>query len=139
MVLCFFLTCSIISAETDPPTGLRCTSSCTNLPKRKEIPYIEMSRDNDQKSKQSLYTEMLSDNDQKKRITANVSSSKINLSISLSENIHFLQLPASYPFNPRLTTLTFPWTSQFVHFIVTLEDVKIGLEKFLGPKMTPIT
>ena len=33
--------------------------------KRKEVPYLEMSRDNDQKRKESPYMEMSRDNDQK--------------------------------------------------------------------------
>ena len=39
--------------------------------KRKEVPYLEMSRDNDQKRKESPYLEMSHDNDQKPAYLSN--------------------------------------------------------------------
>ena len=39
---------------------------CTNLQKKKQIPYMELSADNDGKREQSLYVEKSRDNDQKR-------------------------------------------------------------------------
>ena len=41
------------------------TTFCTILPNKEEVPYMELSRDNDRKRKESPYMEMWPDNDKK--------------------------------------------------------------------------
>ena len=68
-----------------------------------------MSRGNDQKRKQSPYTEISRDNDQKHAYISNEMQLQ-NHSSTFFHKSNF-QLPAFYLVHPWLTTLPLPWTS----------------------------
>ena len=95
--------------------------------KRKEVPYMEMTRDNDQKTKEVPYMEVSRDTDAYK--SSNFHSQK---------STRFFQLPAFYLVHPRPTILQKPSTNWLAPTMLTLARVKTDLDAFLGPKMTPI-
>ena len=79
--------------------------------KRKEAPVIEMSLDNDKERKKYFHVETSRDNEQREAYKATACSSKTVPYLSLSEFLHFIQLPACYLLHLCLTKLLFPWTS----------------------------
>ena len=70
--------------------------SSDDVQKRKESPFMDKSRDNEQKKCVYINNEM--------RLT-------IILQLSFTKTNHFFQLPPFYLVHPWLTTLLLPWTS----------------------------
>ena len=79
--------------------------------KNKEVPFLEMSRDNVQKRREPPYMEMSRDNDQNTCVYKLRNAAPKSLFKFLSQKInHFFQLPAFYLVHPWFTTLLLPWT-----------------------------
>ena len=95
---------------------------------------MAMSRDNDQKRKECPYMEMSRDNDVYKSNEMQLQ----NHSLTFIHESNF-QLPAFFLVQPWLTTLQKPWTNWLAPTMWTLANVKTDLDDFLGPKMTPTT
>ena len=91
-----------------------------NDQKRKEVPYMEVSRDTDA-YKSSNYHFL-------KSLLFNFHSQK---------STRFFQLPAFQLVHPWPTILQKPWTNRLAPTMWTLARVETDLEAFLGPKMTP--
>ena len=80
--------------------------------KRKEVPYIEMSRDNAQNRKKNLL-------EWKSHVTMTKKDADISIEMQFRNHSlifftitnHFFQLPAFYLVHTWLTTLLLPWTS----------------------------
>ena len=90
-----------------------------------------MSRDNDQKKKEVPYMEMSRDTDAYKSSDFLLSN---HCSIFFPESTRFFQLPAFYLVHPWLTTLLLPWTNWLAPTMWTLAKVKTDLDNFLGPE-----
>ena len=96
--------------------------SCTILPKKEKVPYMEMTRDNDQKRKKVPYMEVSRDTDAYK-------SSKFHFLKSLfnfhsQKSTRFVQLPAFYLVHPWPTTLQKPWPNWLAPTMWTLARVR---------------
>ena len=103
--------------------------------RRKEVPYMEVTRDNDQKKKEVPYMEVPRDTDAYK--SSNFLFFKSLFNFQSQKSTRFFQLPAFYLVHPWPTTLQKPWTNWLAPTMWTLARVKTYLDAFLGPKMTP--
>ena len=102
--------------------------------KKKEVPFMETSREKDRKRRESPYMEMPRDNHQKRCYICNDTQLQNQSLVSFTKTNYFFQLPAFYLVHPWLTTQLLPWKSYFVPTIWILPTVKTDLDYFLGPK-----
>ena len=105
--------------------------------KRKEVPYMEITRDNDQIRKGVPYMEVSRDTDAYK--SSNFHFLKSLFNFHSQKSTRFFQLPAFYLIHPWPTTQQKPWTNWLAPTMWTLARVKTDLDAFLGPKETPTT
>ena len=96
-----------------------------------------MTRDNDQKRKEVPYMEVSRDTDAYK--SSNFHFLKSMFNFHPQKSTRFIQLPAFYLVHPWPTTLHKPWTNWLAPTMCTLARVKTDLDAFLVPKKTPTT
>ena len=96
-----------------------------------------MTRDNDQKRKEVPYMEVSRDTDENK--SSNFRFLKSLFNFHSQKSSRFFQLPAFYLVHLWPSTLQKPWKNWLAPTVWTLARVKTDLAAFLGPKMTPTT
>ena len=96
-----------------------------------------MTRDRDQKRKENPYMEVSRDTDAYRSNNFHFSKSLFNF--DSQKSTRFFQLPAFYLVHQWPKILQKPWKNWLEPTMWTLARVKTDLDAFLGPKTTPTT
>ena len=107
--------------------------------KKKEVPYMEMSRDNDQKRKATPYIEISRDNDKKHAYISSEFQLQIHSLTFIPKNKSLLSATSILSRSPMVYSTTVSWENLTCTDYVDFGKCQSDLDDFLGPKSIPTT